>query len=215
MSTSSVVRAVGQALIEARDRLNEADSKAGDGDLGITAVAIGETLIGLAPELDGLEAAPALRRAGLEIGSRAPSTFGTLISMGLVGAARTLAAEAPDAEATPAEAAARAAAAVESAITGKGRAARGGKTLLDALGPAADALRTAAEAGVSLSEAVALASLAAQNGADATAGMEPTMGRQAWLADRSRGTLDPGALAVAIAFAAAARRLREEGSADR
>jgi hypothetical protein len=139
-----VVRAVAEVLIAARDQLNEADSKAGDGDLGITAVSIGEALLALAPELDGLEPAPALRRLGLEIGSRAPSTFGTLVSMGLVGASRTLAAEAPDAEATPAEAAARAVRAVENAITAKGKAARGGKTLLDALGPAADALQTAA-----------------------------------------------------------------------
>jgi hypothetical protein len=42
--------------------------------------------------------------------------------------------------------------------------------------------------------------------------MEPTMGRQAWLADRSRGTPDPGALAVATAFAAAARALGEEAA---
>jgi dihydroxyacetone kinase len=212
VSTSSVVRAVGQALIDARDRLNEADSKAGDGDLGITAVTIGETLIALAPELDGLEAGPALRRVGLEIGAKAPSTFGTLISMGFVGASRTLAAEAPDAEATPAEAAARVAAAVEQAITARGKAARGGKTLLDALGPAADALQTAAEAGVSLAEAAALATLAALEGADDTAAMEPTMGRQAWLADRSRGTPDPGAVAVATAFAAAARALAEDAA---
>ena len=209
MSTPSVLRAVGEALIASRERLNEADSTAGDGDLGITAASMGEALIALAPELDGVEPAAALRRIGLEIGARAPSTFGTLISLGLVGASRALGAadEAPDARLADPERAARLARAVESAIATRGKAARGGKTLLDALGPAADALGVAAEAGVSLAEAAALASLAALEGADDTAGMEPTMGRQAWLADRARGSVDAGALAVAIAFRAAADQL--------
>ena len=44
--------------------------------------------------------------------------------------------------------------------------------------------------------------------------MEPTMGRQAWLADRARGKVDPGALAVAIAFTAAAHSLGEAWTPD-
>lgn len=210
MSAPDVVRAVGRALVAARDRLNEADSAAGDGDLGNTAVAIGETLIELAPEVDPADPAAALRRIGLEIGSRAPSTFGTLISMGLAGASRA-SAEAPDAEPTPAELGAQLARAVEASISRRGKAARGGKTLLDALGPAADALNEAAVAGSPLSVALANAARAAETGAEATRSLEPTMGRQAWLADRARGTPDPGALAVAIAVRAASEALTAEG----
>jgi dihydroxyacetone kinase len=202
MSASQILRAVGQALIASSDRLNEADSAAGDGDLGITAVSIGETLIGLSHEIDGLEPAVALRRIGLEIGSSAPSTFGTLISMGLIGASRA-AGEAPDAEPTPTQLAADLARAVEASIAKRGKAERGGKTLLDALGPAADALGAAAAAGTALPEALGLAAAAAEAGADATRALEPSMGRQAWLADRARGTVDPGALAIAIALRAA------------
>lgn len=206
MSRSEIVRAVGEALIAAHGPLNEADSAAGDGDLGNTAVSIGEVLIALAPELDALEPAAALRRVGLDIGSRAPSTFGTLISMGLIGASRS-ATDAPDAEPTDTEAAARLARAVESAITTRGKGARGGKTLLDALGPAVDALTMAAAEGSSLADAVAEAARAARHGADSTKDLEPTMGRQAWLSDRARGTPDPGALAVTVAFEAAATAL--------
>jgi dihydroxyacetone kinase len=209
MSTSDVVRAVGLALTAARDQLNEADSAAGDGDLGNTAVAIGETLIALAPELDALQPAAALRRIGLEIGSRAPSTFGTLVSMGLVGASRATA-DAPDAEPTTPELAAQLTRAVESSITTRGKAARGGKTLLDALGPAADALHAGSVDGLSIANAVAHAATAAEAGAHATRELEPTMGRQAWLSDRARGTVDAGALAVAIAFRAAAEALAKD-----
>jgi dihydroxyacetone kinase-like protein len=205
---ASVLVAVGGRLRAAKDQLNEADSAAGDGDLGITADTIGRTLIELAPELAGLAPSAAMRRLGLEIGSRAPSTFGTLLSMGLVGASRAQAGlDAPDAVPTDAEVAARLTRAVETAIGARGKAGRGGKTLLDALGPAADALEAASAAGVSITEAFALASLAAYEGAEETRTMEPTMGRQAWLADRARGAIDPGALAVAIAFEAAARGL--------
>ncbi len=135
------IAAVGDALVQARDRLNIADSVAGDGDLGNTAAVIGQTLLELAPELEALELAQALRRAGLEIGSRASSTFGTLLSMGLLGAARRVGATPPDG---PTRALSDIAAAVEEAITARGRASRGAKTLLDALGPAADALESAA-----------------------------------------------------------------------
>ena len=207
MSTSAVVRAVGQALVAAHGRLNEADSAAGDGDLGNTAVSIGDVLIALAPEIDGVDPAVAMRRVGLEIGSRAPSTFGSLLSMGLIGAGLTVAAGPPDAEPTDVQLAAQLVRAVETAIATRGNASRGGKTLLDALGPAADGLQAAAEAGVSLLEGFSLAMLAACEGVEETRGMEPTMGRQAWLSDRARGTVDPGALAVAIAFEAAARAL--------
>jgi len=210
-SPAEVLAAVGEALRAAKDRLNEVDSAAGDGDLGITADAIGRTLIDLAPEVGGLAPAAALRRLGTEIGSRAPSTFGTLLSMGLIGAERAEAnLDAPDAEPTAAEAAARLTRAVETTITARGKASRGGKTLLDALGPAADALETAAEAGVTLAEGLALASLAAFEGAESTRDMEPTMGRQAWLAERARGAIDPGALAVAIALQAASAALAGE-----
>ena len=155
MSRVDVLHAVGRALIDARDQLNEADSAAGDGDLGITATTIGEVLLALGPDIDAAEPTAALRRLASRSASKAPSTFGTLVSLGLVGASRSLK-DGPDAEATDAEMAARVAAAVEAAITTRGKAGRGGKTLLDALGPAADALQVAAEAGVSLAEAASL-----------------------------------------------------------
>src|SRR4029079_5121128 len=98
ITPAAVLTAVGEALRAAKDQLNEADSAAGDGDLGITADTIGRTLIDLAPELSDLGPAAAMRRLGTEIGSRAPSTFGTLLSMGLIGAARAEAGlDAPDA----------------------------------------------------------------------------------------------------------------------
>src|SRR4051795_6691644 len=119
MTRSDVVRAIAAGLIAARDPLNEADSAAGDGDLGITASSIGDVLNALAPELDALEPAAALRKAGLEIGAKAPSTFGTLVSLGLVGASRNVG----DLAGVPAPTAvARIVRAIYEAIVARGRA---------------------------------------------------------------------------------------------
>ena len=63
--------------------------------------------------------------------------------------------------------------------------------------PAADVFRT----GGTLAEAAA----AARKGADSTASLAATHGRSAYLAEETqRGVVDPGARAVAIAFAAVA-----------
>ncbi len=204
MNETDFLRAVAAALVASQDRLNEADSAAGDGDLGITVATIGRVLDELAPGVAGVDPPVALRQLGLAIGARASSTFGTLISLGLIGAARGPAG--PDDE-SPVAAAARLGRAVETAISTRGKAARGAKTLLDALGPAVDAMEAVAARGGSLPEAVAEAARAASDGAEATRTMAPTIGRQAWLAGRAEGTVDPGAMAIALAFAAAADAL--------
>jgi dihydroxyacetone kinase len=78
-----------------------------------------------------------------------------------------------------------------------GGAAVGERTMLDALVPASEALRSCLHAGnlprVALREAVA----AADRGAAATAAMIPRRGRSSYLGDRALGHPDPGAVAVA------------------
>ena len=74
---------------------------------------------------------------------------------------------------------------------------RANQRRLDATLPAADVFRT----GGTLAEAAA----AARRGADSTASLAATHGRSAYLAEETqRGVVDPGARAVAIAFAAVA-----------
>ena len=206
-AVEAALRGVGEELRNARETLNELDSAAGDGDLGLTASSIGQALIELAPEVRDMEPAAALRRLGMEVGQRAPSTFGTLVSIGFLAAARS----APSAKQESAvEAASRCAAAAEAGIALRGKVARGDKSMLDALGPAADALAAASADEASLAEALSAAAEAAEAGAEATAAMDPRVGRQAWLTDRARGQVDPGARAVALMLAAAARAVSSE-----
>ena len=195
-----LLRVVATALPEHRDELNRLDGVAGDGDLGLTVTTACRALLDLAPALASMPEAAAIRAAGMEIGKKAPSTGGTLIAFALMAAAKA----AVDHEAPGL---ARAAAYLEAAaqsIAGRGQVAPGDRTMLDALRPAADALRAAASTGTDPVKAAAAALAAADAGARSTATMAAKVGRAGWLADRAAGHEDAGARLVAIAVAAAA-----------
>jgi len=208
-----VLDSVRKAVEQARDELNQLDGAAGDGDLGLTMTAAAQGAVALAQrgELDGRPVAEALRALGMELARCAPSTSGTLFARGLLQAGR--AAAGPDAAGPDEPAAspvARAAALLTAAIEGiqrAGKAEPGDRTMLDALVPAAAALRDAAGRGEPLAAAAAGAARAAGTGAAATRDMEPKAGRASWIAGRARGNVDGGARAVAIIAAAVASAL--------
>ena len=83
-------------------------------------------------------------------------------------------------------------------VVQRGRAERGDKTMVDALGPAADALREAAGAGRPAAQALGEAAEAAERGAQATIPMQARKGRASYLGERSVGHLDPGAASSAM-----------------
>jgi len=76
----------------------------------------------------------------------------------------------------------------------------GDKTLLDALVPAVEALGRAAEAGLGPEAALGAAAQAAATGAEATRPMRAAFGRARNLGDRTIGHLDPGATSIALLF---------------
>jgi dihydroxyacetone kinase len=196
-----LVRAAASELLEHRDALNRLDGVAGDGDLGLTVTTACRALLELAPTLEALPEAAAIRACGMEIAKKAPSTGGTLIAFALMAGAK-----APtDPGATGL---ARAAAYLDAAATSiaqRGQVAPGDRTMLDALQPAADSLRAAADAGLGARAAARAAAQAADAGAAATVGMTAKVGRAGWLADRAAGHEDAGARLIALAIAAAAQ----------
>ena len=92
--------------------------------------------------------------------------------------------------------------AAASGIQQRGGAAPGDKTLLDALIPATDALEAAlAQPGATGDHGVGALQRAAQEArraAEATAGMIAKKGRAAYTGERSIGSVDAGAVAVAV-----------------
>src|SRR5689334_7852230 len=139
-----LVRAVATALPDHRDELNRLDGVAGDGDLGLTVTTACRALLELLPTLEAAPEAQAIRACGMEIARKAPSTGGTLIAFAFMAAAK-----APVDPTAPGldRAAAYLEAAAES-IAQRGQVPLGDRTMLDALGPAAAALRQSVGGGV-------------------------------------------------------------------
>lgn len=96
-------------------------------------------------------------------------------------------------------------------VVQRGRAEAGDKTMFDALAPALDALDAALTAGAGLGAALADATVAAENGRDATESMVARKGRASYLGQRSAGHVDPGATSAAMLIAAAATAFATTG----
>jgi phosphoenolpyruvate---glycerone phosphotransferase subunit DhaL len=94
-------------------------------------------------------------------------------------------------------------------VAQRGRVAAGDKTMLDALAPAIDALDGALADGAGLSEALRWATVAAEDGCNATVPMLARKGRASYLGRRSVGHQDPGATSAALLIAAAATAFAE------
>ncbi len=207
----TLIRDVAADLVVVKDELNRLDGFAGDGDLGITVAAGASAIASIQSELGTLPHGTLLRRIGTELARHVPSTGGTLLATAFLAAAREMEAASQTRPETATELAARLLDAAQRAIVERGKAAPGDKTMLDAIAPASQALREAADAGIALPAALARAAEDADQGALATASMEPRHGRAAWLAERSAGHEDAGARAVAIILGSIARHSAELG----
>jgi dihydroxyacetone kinase-like protein len=96
-------------------------------------------------------------------------------------------------------------------VAARGKAEPGDKTMLDALGPACDALEEALTANRPLDEALRAAADGAARGRDATVPMVARKGRASYLGERSAGHQDPGATSATLLMEAAATALAGRG----
>ncbi|MFJ4857146.1 MULTISPECIES: dihydroxyacetone kinase subunit DhaL [unclassified Streptomyces] len=199
-STDAWMRRFVETVQTTKDRLTSLDQEVGDGDFGIN------LSTGAHSTLRRLDADPASRSdpaAPLhaaatafldEVGGTSGPLFGLLFQSLAVAVAGAAAATTPALAAGAAEGLA--------AIRRVGDAAPGDKTLVDALGPAAQALRTA-PADTPPAEALARAADAAWAGVSETARLRARMGRSSYLGERAEGVPDPGAVGIGLLFASA------------
>lgn len=189
------------------DELTRLDSNAGDGDLGINLLAGLRVLKAtvnsgfLSEVTDGAEL---ITGAGKVIGEHAASTFGTLLSQGVIAAGKALSAHGVT---TGGRLGVGFRAALDM-IKRRGKAEPGDGTMVDALEPAVQAIESGSSASPSPDPHVALASAldAARAGAETTRNMRSTKGRARWSGTQGEGTIDPGALAVVYLLDAMAAR---------
>jgi dihydroxyacetone kinase len=192
--------AAAAALQAAEPLLTDLDTRAGDGDLGLSMTRGAEAIRAL--EADAWTDPPtALSRIGDALRRAIGGSSGPFYATALVRAARTL----PDMP-TPADWA-NSLQAAGIAVAELGGAQPGDRTMLDALVPAADTLAAALGRGEPLAAAMRAAVAAAEAGAAATAAMRPRLGRASYLGERAVGVEDGGARAVAIWLRALALHL--------
>ncbi len=170
------------------------DSVVGDGDFGYSLARGFEKLQAQYGELDRTDIGTFLKRVGMLVTSRIGGTSGPIWGTGFLRAGMT-AGTATALDGATVVAMLRAAVA---GIMARGSAELGDKTLLDALVPMTDAIEESLAAGASSDEVVDRAAAAARSAADATAGLVAKRGRAAYTGERSRGSVDAGATAVAV-----------------
>ena len=175
-------------------QVRDLDAEIGDGDLGITVQkgfrAVEQYLSGSPDDT----IAEIIRNAGIEFSEANPSTFSAFLATGF----RKAAAAVKKNKEIDTEALAGMFDASVQGIMKLGRAQAGDKTLLDALIPASDAVKAAAEKGTSVAEALHDAVNEAKNGMASTVDMTAKQGRARSFGDRTRGVQDPGATVVAM-----------------
>ena len=187
------------AIHEQRDFLTQLDAAIGDADHG-TNMDRGFAAVLAKLEAEDAPAAPGriLTSAGSTLVSTVGGASGPLWGTALRRAGRALG----DGDEFDAESLAAALDAALAGVVELGAAAEGEKTMVDALAPAARALRERLDAGDDLGVALAAARHASEEGMRATVPLQAFKGRASYLGERSIGHQDPGATSTALIIAA-------------
>ncbi len=193
-AVEKALRSASRALIDQAPSLTQLDQAVGDGDLGISLERGAQAILAELPTWPLDDPAATLHALGLTLQRSLGGTSGPLYATFFLRAAGMLRRGRPDEPIMWAEAFRAGCAAVSEL----GGASRGDRTMLDALLPAADTFREAITSGRPVGEALRAAAAAAEQGAMATASMQPRRGRSSYLGGRAVGHPDPGAVGVAV-----------------
>ncbi len=189
-----VVRSLTQTVIDNESYFGELDAVVGDGDFGYSLARGFEVVAENWDDYDRTDAGVFLTKIAMAISGRMGGTSGPIWGTAMLRMGSSLKGKE---EFTAADVVAGLRAAV-AGIQARGKAELGDKTLLDALVPAIDTLEQQIAAGVSSAEAVAMMAAAARKAADDTAQLQARRGRASYTGERSIGSVDAGAMAVAV-----------------
>jgi dihydroxyacetone kinase phosphoprotein-dependent L subunit len=195
-----VVKVMAETVVANEKYFGDLDAVVGDGDFGYSMARGYEIVLSDWDQLDRTDIATFLKKVAVIITSRIGGTSGPIWGTGFLRAGTT-AAGTTSLDGQQIVAMLRAA---TDGIKARGGADVGDKTLLDALVPATDTIEEQAEGGASAADALRAAATTARSAAEGTKQMLAKKGRAAYTGERSIGTLDAGAVAVAVLFEALA-----------
>jgi dihydroxyacetone kinase/dihydroxyacetone kinase-like protein len=191
-----VVRSIAETAVGNEAYFSELDAVVGDGDFGFSLARGFEKVLGDFDALDRGSVGAFLKRVAVIITSRCGGTSGPIWGTAFLRAGAA-AGERTTLTGTEVVLVLRAAFV---GIQQRGGAVLGDKTLLDALGPFIDHFESELGSGspAELLRALEHAAGAADLAARATSELVAKRGRAAYTGERSRGSVDPGAMAVAL-----------------
>ena len=189
----AMFESVAENMVAHADELCEMDALMGDGDLGLTMKKGFSALPAILDDIQESDAGKKLAKAGMKMASVVPSTMGTLMSSGIMNAGKALAGE----TAFTATSFQKYLEAFAEGIAKRGKCSRGGRTVLDAIAPAAEKLKAvlADHPETDLEQAAQIVLEAAEEGVEATRSMEPRFGKAAVHKAAAAGQRDQGACA--------------------
>ena len=194
--TEFVVRTIANTAVENEKYFCELDGVVGDGDFGYSLARGFEKVLQDWDSLDHTSPGGFLKKVAMTITSRVGGVSGTIwgtafLRAGMVAGTKT--------DLTTDDLIAMFRSAIEGMMK-RGETVLGDKTLLDALVPAVDQLEKSFKEGQDGSAALQAATVVARQCAEDTRPLIAKKGRAAYTGERSIGTLDAGAVAIAVIF---------------
>ena len=203
-----VVKTMAQTAVDNEAYFGDLDAVVGDGDFGFSLARGFEIVLAEFDSFDRTDVGTFLKKIGVTITSRIGGTSGPIWGTAFMRAGASAAGKT---ELTNRDVVEMLRAAIEG-IKARGQSDVGDKTLLDSLQPAVDSLEAELSGGASGRAALTAAAATARKEAEATKEMIAKRGRAAYTGERSIGSVDAGAVAVAVMFERLAEVWPEEGA---
>ncbi len=188
-----VVQTIARTAVDNEKYFGDLDAVVGDGDFGYSLARGFEKVLEGWDEIDRTDAGTFLKKTGMIISSRIGGTSGPIWGTAFLRAGMTAGSDDVDGE--------KAVAMLRNVIEGikaRGQSDVGDKTLLDALVPLTDRLEQEIKNGSDAATTLAAVSATTRDAAEATKDMVARRGRASYTGERSRGSVDAGAMAVAV-----------------
>jgi dihydroxyacetone kinase-like protein len=191
--TELVVRTIAQTAVDNEKYFGDLDAVVGDGDFGYSLARGFEKVLEGWDGIDRADVGTFLKKTGMIVTSRIGGTSGPIWGTAFMRAGMTAGSDEIDG--------AKVVAMLRNAAEGikaRGQSDVGDKTLLDALVPLTDRLEQELTGGADAGTALAGAAVTAREAAEATKTLIAKRGRASYTGERSIGSVDAGAMAVAV-----------------
>ena len=189
-----VVRTIAQTAVDNEKYFGDLDAVVGDGDFGYSLARGFEKVLEGWDDIDRPDISTFLKKVGMIVTSRIGGTSGPIWGTGFMRAGMA----ADSGSDLSGDAVVRMLRSATDGIKARGQSDVGDKTLLDALVPMTDRIEQEISSGADAGAVLAAAAQTAREAADATVDMVAKRGRASYTGERSKGSVDAGAMAVAV-----------------